>query len=375
MGRYIVLPRESQTDRYKQRDVRLDILSRKAQMEEVRSLRSRDPVNRAVREWIGRCDPEAVTCLTTSKTDMPILSVEVVEMSDRYAERMRREIPDILVIEDTPLDPILPGQSASSPNQSSAEADLWHLQAIGLQQARSQGFTGRGSGVTVAVLDTGIDASHPEIAGKVSSAWELDKMAGQLNLVHPSEDTDGHGTHVAGLICGKQVGVAPDAKLASVLLLPGGKGNESDFILALNSIIGQKELAEEVVIVNVSAGIRSYSLGMHVAIRDLRRVGKLVIAAIGNEGQNIAWWPGAYMETLGVGASDRDKNVAKSSGGDENVNNQGYSKPDLVAPGVGIYSCIKGGGYATKNGTSMAAAIVSGIAALILESRPTITDR
>src|SRR5579884_3028880 len=103
MGRYIVLPRESQTDRYKQRDVRLDILSRKAQMEEVRSLRSRDPVNRAVREWIGRCDPEAVTCLTTSKTDMPILSVEVVEMSDRYAERMRREIPDILVIEDTPL--------------------------------------------------------------------------------------------------------------------------------------------------------------------------------------------------------------------------------------------------------------------------------
>ena len=93
--------------------------------------------------------------------------------------------------------------------------DPWHLDAIGLSLARANGFSGTGFGVTVAVLDTGIDERHPDLAGKVVSAYEFDFSSSAERAVQqaPSQDVHGHGTHVGGLICSRRTGVAPDVQL------------------------------------------------------------------------------------------------------------------------------------------------------------------
>jgi subtilisin family serine protease len=175
---------------------------------------------------------------------------------------------------------------------------------------------------------------------------------------------------VAGLICGKTVGVAPGTKVTSGVMIPGGRGNLSDFILALEWAAA----LPEVQIVNLSAGIPGYLPEMQAVVGDLLAVGILPVFAVGNEGRNRTRSPGNYIEPLSVGATDRRNRVAGFSGGGVLIaDNHQYTVPDLVAPGAGVYSSVVGGGYEAWDGTSMATPIVTGVAALILEKRPNLT--
>lgn len=227
-----------------------------------------------------------------------------------------------------------------------------------------------GKDITIAVLDTGIDATHPALKGKITAAYTFDVNQGKVRSMNPNQDTEGHGTHVAGLICGQQVGVAPAVNLISGVMLPGGFGEISDFILALAWVGKQAEVS----IVNLSAGIPGYLADMENEIQSLLSAGVLPVCAVGNEGRDRTRSPGNYRDVVSVGATNRQNRVAGFSGsGILNPDNHQYSVPRLVAPGQDVYSSVQGGGYQDWQGTSMATPIISGIAALILEEYPTMT--
>lgn len=241
----------------------------------------------------------------------------------------------------------------------------------------------RGAGTKVGLLDTGVDPEHPDLKGKIVNWAEFDS-GGWLVEGSTPHDTDEHGTHCAGTIAGgsssgRYIGVAPEAKLAVALVLDGEKGGTDAQVLA-----GIDWAVEQWV------DVISLSLGGLVmdpetpptyteAILTCLEAGIPVVAAIGNEGGQTSGSPGNDLFALSVGATDYRDRVAGFSGGrtqiiyqseflDSNYLPLPYIKPDLVAPGVAVFSSVIGGGWKSFNGTSMATPHVAGAIALLLSS-------
>lgn len=347
---------------------------RSAQVQEALDLRKSDPVEQEVIRRLKSM--KGVKLLTTSESDTPVTGTMVVDMSDdlpaeEQAARLREGVPESLVLSDSPIELIQPVQTRGAKKQAVTARDLWHLKSIGLEAARKRGFKGSGDGVTVAVLDTGIDPSHAELADRLQGAYVFDPTTWRSSEQKPSQDTNGHGTHVAGLLCGKKVGVAPGAKLLSGVMLPHGVGRVAQFILAFE----WAAMRPEVSIVNISAGHRYMSPDvLQTYIDDLLGVGVLPVVAVGNEGRNSTRCPGNCTGVVSVGAITRLRGVwSSSSSGTINAGHHQYNVPNLVAPGHEVYSSVMGGGYDAWSGTSMATPIVSGVAALILQRYPKIT--
>ncbi|MBL4953748.1 S8 family peptidase [Neobacillus sp. OS1-32] len=232
---------------------------------------------------------------------------------------------------------------------------------IGMIQAPKIWEKTKGKGITVAILDTGCDLTHPDLK---------DQIIGGRNFTNDDngdpdvyKDYNGHGTHVAGTIAAIQnnngvVGVAPEAKLLIIKVLDKkGSGQYEWIINGINYAIEQK------------ADIISMSLGgpvdvpeLHKAIQTAVQHNILVVCAAGNEGDgndstDEFAYPGSYNEVISVGAVDLNRNSSRFS----NSNNE----VDLVAPGEKILSTYLNGTYATLSGTSMATPHVSGAMALI----------
>ncbi|WP_306141488.1 S8 family serine peptidase [Roseibium sp. MMSF_3412] len=239
-----------------------------------------------------------------------------------------------------------------------------------------------GSKVRVAVLDTGIDATHPDLFGKVSDFAEFDP-SGNITAqgVANARDSGSHGTHVAGTIVGGNasgswIGMAPDAEVIAGLVLNGDAGGTlAQVIAGIDWAVNNK--AE---IVNMSLGGLTFDSTVDTpyqrAIVDALLRGTLVIAAIGNDGHQTSGAPGNDYFSLAVGAHDIRDRCAGFSGGRTHILRQSnvidsdflplvYTKPDLSAPGVSIKSCVPNGGYESFNGTSMATPHVAGAAALL----------
>lgn len=210
-----------------------------------------------------------------------------------------------------------------------------------------------GAGVRVAVIDTGIDSSHPDLQGKVDGGFDAITQSEQKAAW---QDGNGHGTHVAGTIAalrdGKGVaGVAPKARLYAVRVLDqDGSGSLSSVI---NGIIWCAKNGIQVA--NMSLGSAAPSEAMQKALRYAKSRGVVVVASAGNSGGPVGF-PGAYPEVIGVAASDFEDHVATFSSRGPEV--------DFIAPGVSVVSTAMGGGYANFSGTSMAAPHVTGLAAL-----------
>jgi len=212
-----------------------------------------------------------------------------------------------------------------------------------------------GAGVTVAVIDTGVDASHPDLAGQVLPGYDvINQTAGT------SSDPNGHGTHVAGTIAaltGNGVGIssiAPDAKILPIRVLgANGSGYMSD---AATGITYAADHGADVI--NMSLGADTQVDAVTNAIAYARSKGVVVVAAAGNErGQGSPTsYPAADPGVIAVAATDSSDTVASYS-------NQG-DYVDVAAPGSGILSTT-GGSYASWSGTSMASPHVAAVAALL----------
>jgi len=210
----------------------------------------------------------------------------------------------------------------------------------------------KGEGVKVAVLDTGVDTTHPDLIQNIKDG---------INLTSGNpkdfEDRQGHGTHVAGIIAGCDndigvIGIAPNADLyVAKILGDNGEGSIDAIIQGIAYAVHNK-----VDIISMSLGCEvDPGPNLHRAIKYAYDQGIIIVAATGNEAHGIDW-PAVYDEVISVGAISKDKALAGFS-------NYG-TQVDVVAPGVDILSTYPVGGYATLSGTSMATPIVSGVLAL-----------
>ncbi len=247
---------------------------------------------------------------------------------------------------------------------------------IGAPAAWAAGLTG--TGVTVAVLDTGVDATHPDLTGRVAEARNFAETP-------DARDTVGHGTHVASTIAGSGAasagryrGVAPDATLLD------GKVCE-DFGCSESAILAGMQWAA----VDKRADVINMSLGgwdgpetdpLEEAVGTLTaQTGALFVIAAGNDGvDGSVGSPASADAALAVGAVDRDDDLADFSSRGPRVGDDAL-KPDITAPGVDIVAARSAHGqigdpvgdrYVTASGTSMATPHVAGAAALLAQRHP-----
>ncbi|GGM97719.1 type VII secretion-associated serine protease mycosin [Actinoplanes campanulatus] len=224
-----------------------------------------------------------------------------------------------------------------------------------------------GSGVTVAVIDTGVDAAHPDLGANVLRGY--DAIA---NTAGTSTDGNGHGTHVAGTIAavtGNGVGVsgiAPDVRILPVkVLAANGSGNMSD---TAEGIVWAADNGAQVI--NMSLGATTKVSAVSNAITYARSKGVTVIAAAGNSRQqgSPVSYPAADEGVVAVAATDSADKVAGYSNAGAYV--------DVAAPGSNItstYPTALGAQYKAMNGTSMAAPHVAAVAALLKGYRSSLT--
>lgn len=219
----------------------------------------------------------------------------------------------------------------------------------------------RGAGVRVAVIDTGIDATHPDLLGRVASGYDF------VNDDPDPFDDHGHGTRMAGIVAavadnGEGVaGVAPEAELLPVKVLDGdGYGSYSG---VASGIVYAADHGARVLNLSLAGPTRSSVLEAAVDYATAR--GALVIAAAGNYGSDLPAYPAAARGAVAVSAINADDAHPAFS-------NYG-SWIAVAAPGVDIVTTSIAHGYASTSGTSPAAAFVSGACALLLAAEPSLS--
>ncbi len=232
----------------------------------------------------------------------------------------------------------------------------WGVDRVDAEQAHP---TNKGTGVKVAVLDTGIDLDHPDLA----VAGNVTFVPGTVN----GDDDNGHGTHVAGVIGALDnedgvIGVAPECSLYAVKVL----NINGDAVMSV--VLSGLEwcLANNMQVINLSFGS---SMGMPQSVIDAMNncynAGMVLVAGAGNggnqagDGDNI-YYPAGYAPVIAVGSTDEyDVRCPTSSTGWD---------LELMAPGNNIYSTTMGGGYGLMSTTSTASPHAAGVAALLIHS-------
>jgi subtilisin family serine protease len=223
----------------------------------------------------------------------------------------------------------------------------------------------KGARIKIAIIDTGIDYSHPDLDGNYIGGYDF------VNSDDDPMDDDGHGTHVAGIIAAEDnnigvVGVAPEAKLYALKVLDDtGSGYMSDVVLAIQWATDPNDdgsASDRLDIINMSLGGQK-NIFLEWACNLAYLDGLLLVAAAGNGGSVI--YPAAYDSVISVSATDRDDALASFSSTGKQV--------ELAAPGVNINSTLPGNEYSgeTWSGTSMASPHVAGTAALVWKANPT----
>jgi subtilisin len=284
-------------------------------------------------------------------------------------------IPELQFITDVDSAAKPGGTAGSGPSDRTP----WGIQAIYNDTAIAQ--TAGGSGIKVAVLDTGVNVSHADLANNVEQCKDFSQN--KTSLVEGScADGNGHGTHVSGTVLadggsnGQGIyGVAPDAKLWSYKVLNNrGSGYSDDIAAAIRKAADEATRTESRVIISMSLGSSSKDSLISNAVDYAYGKGVLVVAAAGNDGptSNTIGYPGALANAVAVAAlEDVQENgtyrVADfSSRGNPNTDADYVIQErdiEVSAPGRAIESTWKDGGYNTISGTSMATPHVSGLAA------------
>lgn len=255
--------------------------------------------------------------------------------------------------------------------QQDSSSYQWYHQKVNAEYAWTKT---KGAGVKVAVIDSGISQNHEDLKANIAGAWD---MTGENN----PEDTNGHGSNVAGIIAAEAdngkggTGIAPEAQILSYKVLDSEGAIETAYIIS--SV--RKAIEDGAKVINLSLG--GYFLDpLEKAVMDEARAnGVVVVASAGNENTAAYCYPAAYNNVISVVSLRRDNKKSAFS-------NYG-SSVDISAPGGElkldksqkdnyfyyeefIYSCYRNGGYRGLHGTSQAAPIVAGGAALIMAANP-----
>ncbi len=252
----------------------------------------------------------------------------------------------------------LPNGGRPSSHVDLSERIPWGISAI---QAPKLWPKTKGQGIRIGIVDTGVDFSHPDINSSLYRGVNL------LNRYQLPIDDNGHGTHIAGTLVASNAatgirGVAPRASLYPIKAFDhDGAAYVSDIILAIHWCITNR-----MNIINMSFGMDSYSSALHNAVKLAYERDIIIVASAGNQAKrNIIDYPARFPQTVAVGATNKGNRIAAFS-------NQG-GLVDVYAPGEAIYSTWIHGQYNELSGTSMATAHVSGVIALLLAKKPTMT--
>ena len=243
--------------------------------------------------------------------------------------------------------------------------NAWGVQRIGSEFAHTGGYGG--AGVKVAVLDSGIDYNHPDLNDNYQGGWDF------VNNDDDPMDDNGHGTHVAGTIAAEDngvgvVGVAPHAKLYALKVLnASGSGSFSGIIAAVQWCV-----ENGIHVTNNSYGSSSYPGSIvRDAYDNADALGLVMVASAGNSGNSSGTgdnvgYPAAFDSVIAVAATTSGEVRASYSSTGPAV--------EIAAPGSGIYSTTRGGGYGNKSGTSMASPHMAGAAAVLIGGGLTLND-
>jgi thermitase len=233
---------------------------------------------------------------------------------------------------------------------SAVEVESWALARVNAV-ASSQALPA----VVVGVVDSGVDASHPALTGRVLTG--IDFVDGGPGTYDPL----GHGTQVAGIIVARGFGVAENGRVLPVRVLDAQGVGTVDRLA--RGIRWAADNSARVINASVEASGPAAQLEKALDYAWARR--SVVVAIAGNQGGALPW-PAAYPKAVAVGATGRRDTLARFSGRGTRL--------DLVAPGGAITTTAAGGGYAEASGTSVAAPFVAGAAALVLGQEPELAN-
>ena len=289
-----------------------------------------------LRERIGRTEVRIIS--------VPPQAEEAVARALARNPHIAFAEPDMLV----PAADLIP----NDPNYSKA----WHLPKIGAPRAWESSL---GDGVVVAILDTGVDGAHPDLAAKLLPGWNA------VSSNRDTADVHGHGTAVAGTVgaeSNNQLGVASVAW--NTLLMPVRITNRSDGYAYWSDIARGLTWAADngARVANISYGVTGSS-AVSSAAQYMRQRGGLVVVAAGNESKD----PGYAENTAMISVSATTSTDVKASWSN-------FGKfIDLSAPGASIMTTKRGGSYGAWSGTSFASPVVAGVAALTFAANPALT--
>jgi thermitase len=288
--------------------------------------------------------------------------IEVLELvvppgwSEEQLAKHFKQFPEIEFAE---LDYLRPPAQTHSPAATPTDpyySRQWHLAKASLPAAWNT--TTGSSAIRIAILDTGVDGTHPDLSGKLLSGWNFYDNNSNTADVH------GHGTAVAGTaaaVSNNGLGVASPAWDCLILPVrvsdPNGWAADSAIANALTWAADQGAR-----VANISFAV-STSSAVRTAAQYFQSKGGVVTVSSGNEGQFISNADNPYVLT--VGATDSADAVASWSNTGNIV--------DLVAPGISIYTTVAGGTYGYWSGTSFSAPLTAGVAALVLSANPSLS--
>ena len=282
------------------------------------------------------------------------LDVHVVEVPARAEDAVARALARNPQIQFAEKDSLLP--AAELVPGDPRYADAWHLPAV--QAAEAWGLA-TAHGVTIAILDTGVDASHPDLAPQLVAGWNA------VNQTTQTSDIQGHGTKVAGAAAAAtNNGIGVAAVGYGAALMPVRVSNRSDGAAYLSDIANGLTWAADngADVANISYRVTD-SGAVTNAARYMRNLGGLVVVAAGNDGADPGWADNAALVSVSA-TTPTDAKASWSNYGD-------YI--DVAAPGAGILTTTRGGGYASPSGTSFASPVAAGVAGLIWGANPALT--